>query len=483
MENIIVQDGEFGISSVIKAARPTLHPGGILRSARTAMKNFDGPTGLTSRMILGRQTQMSSLEVSKYILDNLPGQSWVEWRTTHGDSFKKSLAQLVRQVPVEEVHIGQSDETEAHEVQETKASTLKKAFRTLNIDGSVRIDEASGKASIIDVILLLSPGVSRDSARKMLSCLLEKEDAIDTEEAGNQFPLADRVSHIKINGVGHITPVCDASTIVQIIWLLPASAAKSFKRESAQVICQVMGGDVSLCAEIEARNDRLQSTPQGQAFQNFVLGGNNTAEEPQAKRTRIGPEILELASEEEYAKYIKVGLKQEMVKVQQEMIKSEVSLVMSLKDAFEQIRPLEPRQKIELSDILGDIQSRAFRSTEEVPVITNSSVNSPVVNAVALAAPQRDPGHDIPTPQCSRGVRGEEVSIAMIATEIGVSVRGRGGLVGKKLKALYAERYGQNAANEIPKRAVIYAGRPYHELSYWRRDKDLVERAIRIVAG
>jgi len=246
-----------------------------------------------------------------------------------------------------------------------------------------------------------------------------------------------------------------------------------------------MGGDVSLCAEIEARCDRLQSSPQGQAYQNFVLGGNNaSAEEPQAKRTRIGPEIMELASEAEYAKYVQVGLKKEMVN-------SEVSLVMSLKDAFEQIRPLEPRDRIELCDRLSDIQRRAFRSLEVPPAITSSSsVNSPV-NAVALAAParasstnqQQDPGHDIPTPQCSRGVRGEEVSIAMIANEMKVSIRGRGGLVGKKLKALYAERYGQNAANAIPKRSTVYLGRPYQENMYFARDKDLVERAIRIVVG
>ena len=127
MNNLIVQDGEFGISSVLKAARPALHPGGILRSARTAMKNFDGPIGLTSKMILGRMTQMASLDLTKYILDNLPGQSWAEWRTTQGDSFKETLAQRVAPKEVE---------------QETKASILKKALRTLDINAGARIDEA-----------------------------------------------------------------------------------------------------------------------------------------------------------------------------------------------------------------------------------------------------------------------------------------------------------------------------------------------------
>ena len=132
MENIIVQDGEFGISSVIKAARPTLHTGGILRSAGTAMKNFDGPVNqqLTLKFVKGRKTQMASLYTCEYILDNLPGQSWVEWRTTHGDSFKESLAQLIHHVPVEEVRVeevcvGQpEDAAQDEEVQETKESTM-----------------------------------------------------------------------------------------------------------------------------------------------------------------------------------------------------------------------------------------------------------------------------------------------------------------------------------------------------------------------
>lgn len=228
---------------------------------------------------------------------------------------------------------------------------------------------------------------------------------------------------------------------------------------------------MSLCGEIEERCARLSSTPAGRSYQEFMTGGEN--QQPEAKRTRIGPEIMDLASEEEYAQYVKLGLKTEMVK-------TEVSLVMSLKEAFEQITPLEERHKIELTDRISDIQRRAFRAIE-APATTNSPVN---VGAVVTAAPvtqQHDPGHDIPTPQCSPEVRGQEVSIAMVATEMGVGIRGRGGLVGRKLKALYAERYGSNAANEIPKRHTVYSGRPYLENMYFARDKDLVERAISMV--
>lgn len=60
-------------------------------------------------------------------------------------------------------------------------------------------------------------------------------------------------------------------TNIEIIWLLPARAAKEFRRQSAHTICRVLGGDTSLCDEIEQRYARLQSTEEGRAYQNFVM--------------------------------------------------------------------------------------------------------------------------------------------------------------------------------------------------------------------
>lgn len=491
MENVIVEPatGDVGVSTLIKAAMPELHAGSVLRSVHNVLKKPDAVgLDLTTKTVNGRMTRMASLEMCNYILDNMPGHRWTVWRTSQGDSFKESLAQRVSQarescseeVPGEVQNEPQGEEEVQEELQETKESTMKKALRTLDIDGSVRIDEASGKASIIDVIRLLCPGMSSHGASQMLIRLLEKEAATEPEvwshNETSPDSIASRIQYVQINGAGRSTPVSDAKTIVEIIWLLPARAARSFRRQSAEVICRVLGGDVSLCGEIEERCARLESTPSGRSYQEFMMGGADD-QQPEAKRTRIGPKIMELASEEEYAQYVKLGLKTEMVK-------TEVSLVMSLKEAFEEITPLQERHKIELCDRISDIQKRAFRavdtSREALPAIANSPMN---VDAVVMAAPltTQDPGHDTPTPQCSPEVRGEEVSIAMIATEMGVSVRGRGGQIGKKLKALYAQRYGSIAANELPKRHTIFQGRPYFENSYYARDRDLVQQAITTV--
>ncbi|CAM9978217.1 unnamed protein product, partial [Ectocarpus sp. 6 AP-2014] len=115
----------------------------------------------------------------------------------------------------------------------------------------------------------------------------------------NSDSIAARVHYTQINGKGRSTPVNDAKTIVEIMWLLPTSAAKAFRRQSAEVITRVLGGDVSLCGEIEERCARLESTSEGRSYENFMAGGNRIEDQQPAKRTRIGPEIMQLASEDE----------------------------------------------------------------------------------------------------------------------------------------------------------------------------------------
>ena len=375
MDKVIVESssGLIGVSNLIKAAMPELHPGSILRSVNAAMRNADRPS-LTTKTVRGRKTSMASLDVCKYILDHMPGHRWVMWRITHGESFKESLSQHVEQArstievleDAEHVHGGSQEE----ELQETKASTLKKALRTLDIQGSARIHEELGEVSIIDVIRLQCPEASAQYSAQMLIRLLEKEDVTELGEVCNSAntsnSIASRVHYIQINGKGRATPVCDAKTIVEIIWLLPTSAARSFRRQSAETICRVLGGDVSLCGEIEEKCARLSTTSEGRSYQNFMMGG----EEPAVKRTRIGPEIMELASEEQYAKYVKMEVDYKLAVLSGQAkdqhvkeVKAEVSLVMSLKDAFEVVGPLEARHKIELTDKISDIQKRASAGT------------------------------------------------------------------------------------------------------------------------
>ncbi|CAM9642322.1 unnamed protein product [Sphacelaria rigidula] len=71
----------------------------------------------------------------------------------------------------------------------------------------------------------------------------------------------------------------------------------------------------------------------------------------------------------------------------------------------------------------------------------------------------------------------------MVSTELGISLGEKAGKVGKRMKALYSARYGSVAAANIPKRTTIFRGKPFQENTYYSRDKDLMQKAIREVSG
>eukprot|EP00903_Cladosiphon_okamuranus_P017785 g16370.t1 len=493
--------GLVGVSSMMQCANPEVHPGSILRSVNGVLKDVTGVPAMTKRSINQKSTVVAELSTCNYILDHLPGKKWVAWRQASGEAFKRSLAERVEQVRAGTAG-GDADgaddagqEPEMHNETETKASVLEKSLRTIGIVGSIRVDEASGKGSVIDVIKLLCPGATGDYATHALTRVINR-DAGDDDGADQtgRHSIADRVDYIQINGKGHTTPVSDAKTITEIIWLLPARAAKEFRRQSAETICRVLSGDTSICEEIESRCARLQGSDEGRAFVNFMSGESEVSP---PKRARIGPEIMELASEEQYQAYVSCKVQRQVEQETYEthiqrannevsLVKTEVNLVMTLKEAFEQIRPLDSRGEIELRDRIFDIQHRAFRRVESVtpPALTapTEAVDAMVVATPAAAGPT-DPGTSVPTPECPAAVRGNEISIAMVSTELGIGLGEKAGQVGKRMKALYSERYGSVAAANIPKRATIFRGKPFAENTYYSRDKDLMEQAIRDVCG
>lgn len=147
----------------------------------------------------------------------------------------------------------------------TKALALQKALRAIDITGSVsvRIDEDMGVASIIDVIRVLCPEVSGENAAHMFLRIVEKDDRV--------ISIASRTIKIKINGRGRTTPCTDVATLVEIIWMLPSSASRVFRRKSAETICRVLGGDLTLCREVERRNLVWNSIEGGEVIQEALI--------------------------------------------------------------------------------------------------------------------------------------------------------------------------------------------------------------------
>ena len=477
MNNLIVDasTGDVGVASLMKTARPSLNQKDILSKVKGILQNYQGPK-ISKRQVQGRITSVVPFEACEYILDNISGRGWDTWRDTSGARFKQSLKNHVDRVcesfRAQQARHQCSDQTSRAE---TKTSILAKAFTAVGIHGSVRIDESSGKGSIIDVNRMLCPNASAEYAAQMLTRVLEKEkrDGADrrVHNAHHPTPISERIEYIKINGKGHITPVCDAQTLVEIIWLLPSSAAKEFRRQSARTITRVLGGDTTLCDEIEQRCERLQSTEEGRAYQNFVL------DQTPAKRHRSeAPFWFELASAEQKRAYVSVMANNEMALEQMELCKT-------FKNELQSVGQFSGRDRVEFADRMKDIQVRALAAGNMLAA--GPSADNSIVAVARPVDDSIDPetGLLIATPKCSESVRGPETSICNEATKMGVKLGDRAGQVGKVVKRLYSERYGAQAATDIPKRDTTFRGKPFSENTYWSRDADIIQEAIWAVRG
>jgi hypothetical protein len=133
----------------------------------------------------------------------------------------------------------------------TTKALLDGALTGVDFEFDIRIDKESQKASVIDVIRKIN-NCSSAHAGEILSRL------------GSDFK--HRCAYIRINKRGKETPVADAVTLVEIVWMLPGKIAKEFRLQSAQYICRVLGADQSLAKEIEMRQN---VTPQ--AAKDFFL--------------------------------------------------------------------------------------------------------------------------------------------------------------------------------------------------------------------
>ena len=296
MNDIVIDaaTGDVGVKTMIKNIMPDLNENGILKSVHRVLEGTKGPK-LSTRMINGRAMTVASLELCYDILEKMRGPRWRAWRSRSGQTFKNALCERVQNVVDQAKRQTVQIVDTAEQASGSRASVLQNALRSLDINSFIRVDEDSRRASIIDTTRVICPSVSTENAAHMLTRLLENEKVDGTpnhvRDVHGPTPISERIDYIKINGRGNVTPVCDAQTLVEIIWLLPSSAAKEFRRQSARTITRVLGGDTTLCDEIEQRCERLQSTEEGRAYQNFVL------DQTPAKRHRSeAPFWFELAA-------------------------------------------------------------------------------------------------------------------------------------------------------------------------------------------
>lgn len=92
----------------------------------------------------------------------------------------------------------------------------------------------------------------------------------------------------------------------------------------------------------------------------------------QAKRSRIGPTILDHATVNEYNSFLDMEVQHELnmsaskrkSELAMQRVKVELSMVRILKEAYEEARLCETREGVGLPDIITGIQCRAFPRTD-----------------------------------------------------------------------------------------------------------------------
>ena len=358
---------------------------------------------------------------------------------------------------------------------ETKAMAPRKALRSVNITGSIGLDEVTGKASVIDVIKMMCPEVDDDYANIALGRVITR----DAAESGNpimgdgtRVALADRVERVQINGKGRTTPSRKRRQNHHRNHVAaPLALRQGFPQaQSAEIIARVLGGDVSLSAEIEQRCARLKSTEEGWAFQSVMLG------EAPAKKHKSLPEWFEYATNEQKSAFISAEVKKSV-------FFTEIEMHHVCKDKMEFVGQFAGRDSIEYAGRIRDAQRRAASDNLLGAPAPGTSVGDQAIVVATAIDNSIDPetGLTIATHKASASVRGPETSICAEAAKLGISTGETNGQIGKVAKRPYGVKHGEVANHNIPTRHTTFRGKPFLERAYLSRDADLVHQATRIV--
>ena len=122
----------------------------------------------------------------------------------------------------------------------------------------IRVDQDTKKGSVYDVIQLVTQGNPAYSTRVFARVCKQHTE------------LHPKWMKLRINGKGKSTPVADAATLVEIAWHCPGEVAQKFKRNSAEKVCRLLGGNLTLVDEIQRRHAQIAGT----AEEEFLLAGN-----------------------------------------------------------------------------------------------------------------------------------------------------------------------------------------------------------------
>ncbi|CAM9867732.1 unnamed protein product [Pylaiella littoralis] len=295
------------------------------------------------------------------------------------------------------------------------------AIESMN-NSTIRVHKPTQQGSVLDVIRMVQ-GCDSSAANTALTRLLLATENMGTSGT-HTLQHALQCTQLRINDTGRATPVADAKTLIQIIWLLPGKKAREFRHQSSEKVCRLLGGDFSLVAEIEARHADLQSTDAGRSTQEFLLSGTSEKaigpfEDMPVWFKHLDEKERQQCSKLMFEQHLKVGeqnLKRKRCSDMVEMYQSLKSLGVNL----------DERTLIELRDNVT-ILSRQDLSANTTPAAT----------AVPLLQDSTTPTHALGPAE-----RGAETGIVVVSSKIGIRVPPKmSGTVGKRMKMLYIKKY------------------------------------------
>lgn len=237
-------------------------------------------------------------------------------------------------------------------------------------------------------------------------------------------------------------------------------------------MCRLLGGDLSLVSEVEARHATLQSTEQGRETQEFLLDGREEAIET-FDGMMAGFRYLSEADRAQFAKQmfeqrLKVG-EQQLKVGEQQLQESKVALKRKrVDDLVQNYRALQ--------DLGVHLDGRTLiELRDNVTILSRQDVV--VNNAVVVATPLLQDS-SMPTHELDADHRGPETGIVLVSSKIGIRVpQNISGVVCKLIK-----KYELDADFKgFSKRETLFNGRSGDENTYYQTDEDIIEEAIRTV--
>ncbi|ACH46759.1 unknown [Feldmannia species virus] len=139
MDSIIVDrgTGQIGASSLVKLIVPSVSDSTVWRIIEKTLQHSAVP----KRHL--RKSRMLTLDEAFYLVDHVQFPLSSEWRAANADTFKENLRSHVQAKTAPLVGDGGGESVE------TKASVLQNCLRSVNIIGSIRVEEDTGLGSLI----------------------------------------------------------------------------------------------------------------------------------------------------------------------------------------------------------------------------------------------------------------------------------------------------------------------------------------------